>query len=307
MISLGALLVRAALRAYTYPYRKNFASLSRSVSLPNAPYSPPKGYIFRAEQFCGVRVEILTPPREERGAIVHFHGGGHTVGMNDLYHKVAERLASLTRCTVFSIDYRTGKELVYPALHDACFHAYRALAETALSGCTFAAVGDSFGANLLLSACLRAREQGLPLPAAAVCVSPFLDMAASGSSYETNCRRDPLYGLPKGYSFRDFESRIRRISPYCGETPTDDPDLSPAYASFDGFPPALILCGGYETSLSDGEMLLHGMQRAGSPAKLHVFEGMWHDFMYLFPHLKESKRAWREAGDFLIAALSKQT
>ncbi len=303
MISLGAAIVRAAVRIYTYPYRKRFASLSRSVALKNTPYKPPEGFIFARERHGGVQTEKLVPPKAGNGVILQFHGGGHTAPMNDMYRKAAERLAADCGCTVYSVDYRTGADLAYPAVHDECYLAYAALCKTVLSEGNFAAVGDSFGANLLLSACLRARDDRLPLPSAVVCVCPFIDMAASGDSYKENCYSDPLYGMPKCYDFAEHEKDIRRISPYCGNTPLTDPCLSPAYADFSGFPKTLVLCGGAETSLSDGLTLYEALSQKGRPARLHVFHGMWHDFMYMFPRLKESKAARKEISGFISAAL----
>ena len=120
MISLGAAIVRAALRAYTYPYRKRFASLSRSIAPKNKPYVPPEGFLFAVEEYGGVRVEKVVPPECRNGAVLQFHGGGHTVSMNMMYRKAAERLAANCGCTVYSIDYRTGAHLTYPAVHDEC-------------------------------------------------------------------------------------------------------------------------------------------------------------------------------------------
>ncbi len=301
MISLRAAIIRAAIRAYTYPYRKAFASLSRSVTLKNKEYEPPKGFTFTKEKYGGVRVEKLTPPAAPNGIVLQFHGGGHTVPMNDMYRKAAQRLAANCGCIVYSIDHSTGADLVYPAVHDECYLAYSELCKTAPSDGNFAAVGDSFGANLLLSACLRARDNGLPLPSAIVCVCPFIDMAASGNSYRENCYKDPLYAMPKRFDFEEHEKDIRRISPYCGNTPLTDPRLSPAYADFRGFPKTLVLGGGLETSLSDSLMLYDGLLKSKCSAKLHVYRGMWHDFMYMFPRLKESKAAWREIFGFIAA------
>ena len=299
MISFNAVIVRALLRAYTYPYRKKFASLSRSFKLKDKPYIPPKGFTFTTETFGGVKVEKLLPPEAYGGIILQFHGGGHTAAMNDMYRRAAERLAKDCNCAVYSIDYRTGDDLVYPSVHNECFAAYAKLCDTLLPGNKFFAIGDSFGANLLLSSCLRARDAALPLPSAIVCICPFIDMAASGNSYKENCYKDPLYAMPRRYSFEKHEDKIRRISPYCRNTPLREPYLSPAYANFYSFPKTLIQCGALETSLSDGKMLYDRLSQSGCTAELHIFGGMWHDFMYMFPRLKESKAAWQEVVKFL--------
>lgn len=307
MISLSAAIIRMILKAYTYPYRKRFASLSRSVTLKNKPYEPPKGFTFTMGTHDGVPVEKLIPPETENGIILQFHGGGHTASMNDMYRKAAERLAANCGCVVYSIAYRAGADLVYPAVHDECYRAYAALCKTVLSNGNFAVIGDSFGANLLLSACLRARDNNLPLPSAIVCICSFIDMAASGSSYKENCYRDPLYAMPKRFSFEKNEKYIRRISPYCGKTSLTDPYLSPAYADFHGFPKTLIQCGGLETSYSDSQMLYDGLLQKGCQVKLHTFSGMWHDFMYMFPLLKESKAAWQEIIEFIATNVHSKT
>ena len=300
MISLRARLVRALLRLYTYPARREHRSLSRSVHFSEGKYRPPRGVRLYTESADGVRIEILEPPAHER-ELIHFHGGGHTARMNDFYRRAAERYAKMG-CRVHSIDYTAGKDLVYPAVHDECFRAYRALARSLPEGRPLAAVGDSFGANLLLSACLRAREMRLRLPKAIVCISPFLDLAASGDSYRRNCHRDPLYALPRSQSFAAHEREIRRGTPYCGQTDPHLPDLSPAYADLHGLPRMLVQVGEYETSADDAYALARSAREKGVPVYLHAFTGMWHDFMYLFPSLPESRAAFAEIEAFLPAA-----
>lgn len=137
------------------------------------------------------------------------------------------------------------------------------------------------------------------MPGAVVTISPFIDMAASGSSYQENGYKDPLYAMPKGYPFEQYEKKLRRISPYCGSTPLTHPDLFPAYADFAGFPKTLIQCGCLETSLSDSQMLYQGLSGKGCFAKLHIFDEMWHDFMDMVRWLKESRTAWNERIRFI--------
>lgn len=295
MISLGAHIVKAVLRLYTYPYRKRHASLSRSLKMIAKPYHVPDGFSWTVLEKGGGKAEILVPPAAAEGeAVVHFHGGGHTVGMNAMYRKVAERYARGTGRTVISVDYRTGKDLTHPALLADCFQTVMALKEAKKLPRKWVAAGDSMGANLLLAVCLKLRDCGEALPSAIVCVSPFVDLAATGESYRKNAYADPLYGLPKYQKFSENEKFVRRKTPYIGEADPKDPYLSPAYADFTGFPPLLIQCGGCETSASDADMLAVRARDAGCDVALHVYDGLFHDFQYLFPFLRESRRAWRE-------------
>lgn len=305
MISLGARLVRAAIRLYTYPYRKSHSSLSRSVKLDTKPYKPKRGLHGCEISANGTRVQIISPerPQNANGAIVQFHGGGHTQPLNKIHAKAAARLAELTRLPVYSIDYKTGDELVYPSVHDECFAAFAYLLNGALKDKRVVAVGDSFGANLLLSACLRLRDGGSALPCAIVCASCYIDLAATGSSYEKNCRTDPMYGLPKNQAFTPNEKALRRTTPYCGDSSPFEPYLSPAFAEYSDFPKMLIQCGTTETSESDNDMLYEKARRAGVDVTLAKYDGMWHDFQYFTPFIKESKAAWKETSEFICAAI----
>lgn len=300
MISLGARIVRAVLRACTYPYRKNHKSLSRSVKFKKEPYNPPRNCRYEALAVNGTRVEILTPKNANKNAcIVQFHGGGHTQAMNVMYRKTAERLCGLSECPVYSIDYKTGDELVYPSVNNECYEAYVELYNGRLKGKRIIAIGDSFGANLMLSACLRLRNDNIPLPNALICISGYIDLAATGESYVKNCYNDPLYSLPKNQRFEDYGQFILRKTPYCGETSPFDKFLSPAYAEYYGFPDMLIQCGEFETSASDSDTLYRKAKSAGVNVTFTEYSGMWHDFQYLTPFLRESKNAWKEIGEFI--------
>lgn len=300
MISLGARLVNAFVRLYTYKYRKNHMSLSRSVKFKDSPYKPPKGLTHAVRTFNGVQVEILSPiDAKAAGAILHFHGGGYTVGMNDFYRKIAARYARLTGCAVYSIDYAPGQELRHPALLDACYNACVGLADGGVDIGDIVAVGDSMGANLALTTCLKLRDAGRRLPRAIVSVSVGADFSLGGDSYRTNCHADPMYSLPRYESYEGHEHHIRRKSPYVGGADPRDPYLSPAFADLTGFPPLLIQYGGSETSASDNEMVYARAQAAHVDATLTAYAGMFHDFQYLVPFIRESRAAWREIKAFI--------
>ena len=299
MISLGARIVRLIIRMLTYRRRKEHKSLSRTVKFKSGRYVPPKSVSCRTEYFNGIRTEIFTPKDAEKFAVIFFHGGGHTVGMNDMYRKVAQRYAKLCRCTVLCIDYKPGTELKFPSVHNECFSAY--LGMTKELKMPFAVAGDSFGANLMLYCTIKAREEGANMPQAIVCISPYADMSASGQSYKTNCRNDPIYSLTRWQSFEENEKYIRRISPYCNGTPLKDSYLSPVYAKLNGLSDMLIIYGSYETSASDGEILQKNAVGNGVNVRLVAYEGMWHDFVYMTPFLKESRRAWRQISEFISA------
>ncbi len=305
MISLGAKITALLLRIYTYPYRKNHRSLSRSVKFKHKPYNPPKNCNYEILNINDTKVEMLKPScSDDAMCIVQFHGGGHTQAMNGMYRKVAEHLCKLTECPIYSIDYKVSSELVFPSVHNEVYSAYVELYRK-LKGKGIIAIGDSFGANLMLSTCLQLRNDGIPLPKALIAISPYIDLAAIGDSYKKNCYRDPLYSLPKNQRFEDYEQFIRRKTPYCGYASPFDSKLSPAYAEYYDFPDMLIQCGELETSASDSETLYLKAKSAGIKVELSEYGGMWHDFLYLTPFLKESKIAWKEIQQFIFSLKNK--
>lgn len=294
MISLGATAVKTVLRIATYPLRKNHMSLSRSVKIKSKPYTPPKDFDYKIETYGGIKTEILSFKRcSNEKIILHIHGGGAAMGMNTMYRKVAKRYAQ-TGYPVYSVDYNAGKEKVHPSLLNECFSAYEAMVKSGIKPHRVIMVGDSMGANLALALCLKLRDKGEELPRAIVTVSPFIDLTASGDSYRKNCYTDPIYSLPKNQSFEENEKYIRRKTPYCGVSDPKDPYLSPVFGDYKEFPPMLIQCGDCETSESDSDMLYERAKEAGVKVKLTKYEGMFHDFQYSAPFLKESKKAWNE-------------
>lgn len=299
MRSLSALAACLLVRLVTFPVRLKCGSLSSKITASSKKYTPPKDMDFSELFLGGVRAEMLSP-HGFNGYILHFHGGGRTAPLNNFYRKVACRLARVTGCAVVSVNYPTGL-YTYPIMHDYCYAASVAFAERFPMDKTVF-FGDSYGANLALSCMLRARDNGVPLPAACVCVSPFADMSASGDSYLANCRRDPIYGLTAFQSKRQAP-RLRRISAYCGDADLKEPYLSPCFGDYSYFPPLLVQTGGAETSASDAVFIASAAAKAGVPCRLHIFDGMWHDFQYIFPRLKESRAAYAEISEFIASAL----
>ena len=304
MISLGARIVKSAIRLFTFKYRRKQASVSRNVRVKPRPYKCPEDLNHTVEYFNGVKVQILSPENPSRDKIIlHFHGGGGAIGMDGLfYRRVAEKYARISNAKVYSIDYRTGKEVVQPSFLDECFLAYKGLLVSGLKGEDIVAVGDSMGANLMLSVFLKARDEGLTMPRAAVSVCAYADCTASGESYRKNCHKDPMYALPYYMSADKYADRLRRLPAYIGDCDPRDPYISPAFADYRGFPKMLVIVGDCEVDESDSDMIYLRAVEAGVEVEYKKYKGMFHDFLYAVPFLKESKQAWRDIEKFIAEA-----
>src|SRR6185437_16817216 len=96
-------------------------------------------------------------------------------------------------CRALILDYRYAPEYPYPAqLHDAAA-AYHWLLAQDIRPDHIAFMGDSAGGNLCITTLLVARDQGLPLPAAVMPISPWYDMEGIMDSLDTNAGKDLLF------------------------------------------------------------------------------------------------------------------
>jgi monoterpene epsilon-lactone hydrolase len=167
---------------------------------------------------------------------------------------------------VWAIDYRMPPEEPYPAALDDCVGVYRALLEDHQPE-DIAFDGGSAGGNLAAATILRARDESLPLPAAAVLVSPEVDLTESGDSFHTNLGVDTVLAEPL----------MRANLLYANGRDLTDPYLSPLFGDFTmGFSPTLIVSGTRDLFLSNAVRMHRALCQAGVPAELHVFEAAPH-------------------------------
>ena len=165
-------------------------------------------------------------------------------------------------------------------------NAYRSLLDQGISAGRIAFAGDSVGGWLAVTAQLRARELGLPLPAAALLISPCVDMETTGESYETNRDSDPFFK-------RDVVRGI--IRSFLGEgTDTRDPRANPLYADLSGLGPLYIQAGGDETLADDARLLYEHAAKAGVDVRLDIVPGMLHTFQMAAGRAPEADDAIRE-------------
>ena len=222
-----------------------------------------------AHDLAGSRLYEVKPasisPRHEQHAILYIHGGAFIYGGGYAAALAAMSIASLTECRTFSVDYRMPPDHPFPAGLDDTVEAYQTLLAR-YSPTSLAVYGPSAGAALAASSLLKARDLGLPMPAACVLHSPQADLTESGDTFATNDKLDMLIHRMSGV-----------IALYAGGHDPRDPYLSPIFADFrKGFPPTLLSSGTRDLFLSNTVLLHRALRRAGIEAELHVFEAMSH-------------------------------
>jgi acetyl esterase/lipase len=239
-----------------------------------------------------VRGEWLTAARADRGALLYIHGGGYVAGSPAVYRPITAALARLTGRRVFSLDYRLAPEHRFPAALDDAIAAYRWLLGQGIAPGSLALAGDSAGGGLVLATLLRARDEGMPLPACAVCLSPWTDLAGTGESLIANNGRCAMF---RPENIPDF-ARI-----YLGAVTPKHPYASPVYAELHGLPPLLFQVGDDELLLDDSRRVHDAVRRAGGRSTLEMTAGVFHVWQMLDGFLPEARAALLRAAEFIAS------
>lgn len=241
----------------------------------------------------GAMVHVATPaaPIATDAVYLELHGGALVFGGGDACRHGARVQADQLGVPVWSIDYRLPPEHRYPAALDDCLTVYRAALDRHPAR-RIVVGGRSAGGNLAAAMLLRARDEGLPLPAALVLLSPEVDLTESGDSFAVNAGVDGV--LPGSLM------AMNRL--YAGGADLGDPYLSPLFGDVTGFPPTLLLTGTRDLFLSNTIRMHRRLLGATVPAELHVFEAMPHGG---FGGAPEDREASREVTRFVHERLSR--
>lgn len=256
-------------------------------------WNVPEGFTVTELQMEKFTMEWLEPKKvNARKVLLQLHGGGYIGAMRNAYRNFAVAYSELGHgMRVLTIDYRVAPENPYPAALEDAVSAYSWLLEQGYSGNEIILSGDSAGGGLAMALCMYIKDHDMPMPCGIIAMSPWTDLTCSGKSYETNYKRDPLFGKTK-------DSLIYNRD-YVGMENPKNPYISPLFGDFSDFPPMLIQVGDYEMLLSDSLLTAERAKKQGVKVRLSVYEGMFHVFQMGMQLMPESKRAWKEVGKFI--------
>lgn len=233
---------------------------------------------------------VIHPRADADRHLLYLHGGGYFFGSPQTHRIVAAALSARARARVFLADYRLAPEHRFPAALDDAEACWGWLVDDlGVDPRDVATGGDSAGGGLSLALLMRLRDEGRPMPACWVGLSPWADLTLSGDSIVHNQESDwmiPPAMLPA----------VARA--YADGQPLDHPLVSPVFGDYAGLPPMLVHVGTTEVFLDDGRRVVTRARAAGVDASLAEFEHMWHAFQTI-PVTPEARLSTIELGGFI--------
>ena len=263
-----------AFRAHNAPYELPKVEVA-AFDIPG-PHGPIPLRTYRAET-----------ARRDAPGLVWLHGGGFSGGDLDMTeaHVVGAELAARASSLVVSVGYRLAVDGVrYPVPLDDAFAAWQWVADHAaqlgVAPERTSLGGASAGANLALSAALRARSKQEHLaPHALLLAYPVVHfpVPALGDDVYPEMLRIPgmLRFLPSRNAeiFRNYVGRISNLPL----------EVVPGHGDLCGLAPTWVIVAEYDDLRPSGELLVAQLREAGVSAELYLARGMLHGHLNIPP------------------------
>ncbi|KAI0386416.1 alpha/beta-hydrolase [Hypomontagnella monticulosa] len=128
--------------------------------------------------------------------MLYVHGGAYYFGSVDEHRYQMQRHARKLKARVLAPEYRLAPQFPFPCGLQDCLATYLHLLTTQ-DPTTIILAGDSAGAGMVLSLLVTMRDRGIPLPAGAILISPWVDLTHSFPSVSGDCPLDyiPQHGF----------------------------------------------------------------------------------------------------------------
>jgi acetyl esterase/lipase len=228
------------------------------------------------------------------GTLLYLHGGGYTIGSISSHRALVARMSAATGLRGLAVDYRLAPEHPFPAAVDDATAVYRWLLGQGVSPDRIVIAGDSAGGGLTVATLIALRDAGVPLPAAGVCLSPWVDLEGVGESMTARAHLDPMV---------QRDGLLKMAAAYVGSADPRTPLISPIHADLSGLPPLLIHVGTRETLYDDSTRLAAAAKAAGIDVELDPWDEMIHVWHAFAPLLPEADQAVTKVGEWVKTRL----
>jgi acetyl esterase/lipase len=273
---------------------------SAEIEMRDAPWAEKYGVTIREDRLGGVPVYWVTPkqsPAHNRDRVLlNFHGGAYVYAPGRAGLEDAILMAGRGGYRVLSVDYRMAPDFPYPAAIDDAEAVWRELIKTTKPK-HIGVFGTSTGGGITLALVHRCKKKGLPLPGALWAGTPWSDLGKVGDSYFTNEFVDT--GL---VSYDGSLGAAAKI--YANGHDLRDPEISPVYGDYAGFPPTHLTTGTRDLFLSLTVRVHRKLRDAGVVTDLTVLEALSHADYVALPDSPESLQAYGDAIAFFHRMLA---
>ena len=248
----------------------------------------------------GVRVFRVTPravaPENRNRLLVQIHGGCYVLNPAEAGLPEAILIAAFGGFNVIAVDYRMPPEAYYPGALDDAMTVWKSVS-SAHDPKRLGIIGTSAGGALVLAMGLRAKRDGLPMPAAIASGTPMSDGTKTGDTFHTNAMLDNTLVSTDGFC-------DAALSFYANGHDLSDPMLSPVNGDLTGFPPVILTSGTRDLLLSNTVRVHRKLRAAGIVADLHVYEGQSHAHYLRDDTAPETAEAFNEIAAFFRTHLA---
>ena len=244
------------------------------------------------EEHCDGVLCMWANPKQAKNdrVLICTHGGGYVCGSMYTHRKVIGHLAKAIGCRALILHYRRAPEATHPAQVEDAVKVYRWLLDQGVKPGHIATTGDSAGGALCTTMLIAIRDEGLPLPAAGMPMSPYYDMEFTGESMQSKADADCLVS-------KEIAQTMAGV--FLGDASTKDPLANPFYADLKGLPPLYIQVGEDETLLDDSVRFEIKAKEAGVEVKLDIYPEMQHVFQFMAGMAPEADSAIAQMADWV--------
>ncbi len=258
-------------------YRQGMDSLASSIPII------PESIEVTPDHAGSIPLEWISHKDTHHDSVVFYlHGGGYIAGQLELSRFFVSQFVMKTKIPFLLIDYKLAPENPFPAALNDALSVYEWITEKKrILPKRILFFGESAGGGLVLSTLVKLRDERKDLPAAAVCLSPWTDLAGTGDTMITKAEIDPILSM---------EEMAFLVKQYIGEHDPMNPLISPLYADLHGLPPLFIQVGTSEMILDDSVRLSEKAENEGVDVTLDIWKDMPHVFTIFFQFAPESRK-----------------
>ncbi|MGE5394350.1 MAG: alpha/beta hydrolase [Candidatus Saccharibacteria bacterium] len=284
-------LLQGRLTQEVYTDNSSIAAFREQCEKGAARYAKiPEGVLVKPQTIEGLPAEWLMPRgADSKKVIMYVHGGGYVAGSCSDHRGFISKFAKNTGVNNLVYEYRLAPEYPFPAALDDSVKVFKWLLQSGYQPNNILIAGESAGGGLTLALLLALKDRALPMPVAAVAISPWADLTCSSESYRTK----------NNVSLAPLNSWLVFSKHYCGANNASNPFISPVFGDLKGLPPLLINVGTDDELYDDGEKFALKAKEAGVAVTFRKGEGQVHCYPLLAPMFPEASEAMKEMVDFV--------